>query len=147
MVFLSSAEFLSLLQHIHQTANQVMTSWSLQAQHSFTTKTNRASLFVRFVLMILIYSYIFLYILIYSYIFLYILIYSYIFLYILIILMYTVLRSDVLSNHNNLITVVHTSSSLFSYLSCLFLLCLSHSVILSQSQGTKLEDQSAVSSI
>ena len=61
--------------------------------------------------------------------------------------MYTVLRSDVLSNHNNLITVVHTSSSLFSYLSCLFLLCLSHSVILSQSQGTKLEDQSAVSSI
>ena len=66
--FLSSAEVLSLLQHIHQTANQVMTSWSLQAQHSFTTKTNCASLFVRFVLMILIYSYIFLYIIIYSYI-------------------------------------------------------------------------------
>lgn len=61
--------------------------------------------------------------------------------------MYTVLRSDVLSNHNNLITVVHTTPSLLSYLSCLFLLCLSHSAILSQSQGTKLEDQSAVSSI
>lgn len=31
-IWSSTRNFLSLLQHIHQTANKVMTSWSLQAR-------------------------------------------------------------------------------------------------------------------
>ena len=105
-----SAEFLSLLQHIHQTANQVMTSWSLQAQRSFTTNTNCVSRFVRFVLSVLIYL-------------LYIYIYN-------MFIVYTVCY--VFTNDNNLITVIYCSIFLFRFS---ILLCPSHSVSISMHQA------------